>query len=203
MSENYELTKHDTGKVKSTGPVSSYRQVTSQAGTTDGPVLEDLIDLSDSSTDESENSLNRRRLRQFKKNFTKELLRIIREQDFEYGFDSAADLFVRELMEQNKAVAKEWLNSVYIDHFHDRRVVIGLLQVISHLEYLEIYPQGPTMALAALSHANSEVRECGIRAFENWSTIESLNVLRNVRCDENWLQQYLSQVIHDLEEEFE
>ena len=203
MSENYELTKHDTGKVNSTEPVSSYRQVTSQAGTTDGPVLEDLIDLSDSSIDESENSLNRRRLRQFKKNYTKELLRIIREQDFEYGFDSAADLFVRELMEQNETVAKEWLNSVYIDHFYDRRVVIGLLQVISHLEYLEIYPQGPTMALAALSHANSEVRECGIRAFENWSTIESLNVLRNVRCDENWLQQYLSQVIHDLEEEFE
>ena len=202
MSENYELTKHDTDKVKSTEPVSSYRQVTSQASTTDGPVLEDLIDLSDSSTYESENSLNRRRSRQFKENYTKEIHRIICEQDFEYGFDSPADLFVRELMEQNEAITKEWLNAIYIEQFSDIRVVIGLLQVVSHLQYPEIYPQGPTMALAALSHANSEVRECGIRAFENWGTIESLNILRNVKCTENWMQEYLSQVIKDLKEEF-
>ncbi len=102
---------------------------------------------------------------------------------------------------QNEAVTKEWLNSVYIEHFPDTDVVIGLLQVISHLQYSEIYPQGPAMALAAFSHANSEVRECGIRAFENWGTIESLKVLRHVECPESWMQEYLSQVIHDLEEE--
>jgi len=201
MSEKYKLTTQDTGKVKEE-PVPSYGQTTLQAGTTLEPVLEDLIDLSDSSRCVSENTLNRRRLRQFKENYTKELLRIICEQDFEYGFDSPADLFVRELMEQNEAVTKEWLNAIYIEQFSDIRVVIGLLQVVSHLQYPEIYPQGPTMALAALSHANSEVRECGIRAFENWGTIESLNILRNVKCTESWMQEYLSQVIKDLEEEF-
>jgi len=202
MSEKYKLTKQDTGKVEEE-PVPSYGHTTLEPGTTCGPVLEDLIDLSDSSTYEWENILNKRRLRQFKENYTKELLRIICEQDFEYGFDSEADLFVRELMGQNETITKEWLNLVYIEHYHDMRVVIGLLQVISHLQYLDIYPQGPTMALAALVHANSEVRECGIRAFENWSTIESLNILRNVKCDEIWLQDYLNQVIRDLEEEFE
>jgi len=201
MSEKYKLTTQDTGKVKEE-TVPSYGQTTLQAGTTHEPVLEDLIDLSDSSRCVSENTLNRRRLRQFKENYTKELLRIICEQDFEYGFDSPADLFVRELMEQNEAVTKEWLNAIYIEQFSDIRVVIGLLQVVSHLQYPEIYPQGPTMALAALSHANSEVRECGIRAFENWGTIESLNILRNVKCTESWMQEYISQVIKDLEEEF-
>ena len=189
-------------EVEEAEPVFSYEQKTLQSGTTCGPVLEDIIDLSNSSTYEWENILNKRRLRQFKENYTKELLWIISEQDFEYGFDSSADLFVRGLMEQNDVVTKEWLNSVYIAQFHDIDVVIGLLQVISHLQYFEIYPQGPTMALAALSHANSEVRECGIRAFESWGTIESLKVLRNVECPESWMQEYLSQVIHDLEEEF-
>ena len=214
MPEKYKLTTQDTGKVEEDEPVSSsdtgkikeaepvFSCRTLLAGTTHEPVLEDLIDLSDSSRCVSENTLNRRRLRQFKENYTKELLRIICEQDFEYGFDSPADLFVRELMEQNEAVTKEWLNAIYIEQFSDIRVVIGLLQVVSHLQYPEIYPQGPTMALAALSHANSEVRECGIRAFENWGTIESLKVLRNVECPESWMQEYLSQVIQDIEEEF-
>lgn len=214
MSEKYKLTTQDTGKVEEDEPVSSsdtgkikeaepvFSCRTLLAGTTHEPVLEDLIDLSDSSRCVSENTLNRRRQRQFKENYTKELLRIICEQDFEYGFDSPADLFVRELMEQNEAVTKEWLNAIYIEQFSDIRVVIGLLQVVSHLQYPEICPQGPTMALAALSHANSEVRECGIRAFENWGTIESMNILRNVKCTESWMQEYLSQVIKDLEEEF-
>ncbi len=195
-----DMTKQDKGKVEEAE--TSYGQTTLHSGTTYEPVLEDIIDLSNSSTYEWENILNKRRLRQFKENYTKELLWIISEQDFEYGFDSSADLFVRGLMEQNEVVTKEWLNSVYIAQFHDIDVVIGLLQVISHLQYFEIYPQGPTMALAALSHANSEVRECGIRAFENWGTIESLKVLRNVECPESWMQEYISQVIHDLEEEF-
>ena len=214
MSEKYKLTTQDTGKVEEDEPVSSsdtgkikeaepvFFCRTLLAGTIDGPVLEDLIDFSDRSVYEMENILNKRRLRQFEENYTKELLRIICEQDFEYGFDSPADLFVRGLMKQNEAVTKEWLNSVYIKQFHDIRVVIGLLQIISHLQYPEIYPQGPTMALAALIHANSEVRECGIRAFENWGTIEYLNVLRNVECPESWMQEYLSQVIQDIEEEF-
>ena len=201
MSEKYELTGQDTGKVKEEAkPVAHYRTLLPE--TTYGSALEDLIDFRDSSSDVSENALNRKRLRQFKENYTKELLRTIREQDFEYGFDSEADLFVRGLMKQNEAITKQWLNEIYLEHFHDLRVFIGLLQVISHLQYPEIYPQGPTMALAALSHDNSEVRECGIRAFENWSTIDSLNILRNVKCEEIWLKEYLTQVIRDLEEEF-
>jgi hypothetical protein len=203
MSDEYILTKHDTGKVDEVEPAFSFTQIPSPSGTVYGTALEEIIDLSDSSTLESENILNRRRLRKFKENYSKELLHIIFEQDFEYGFDSAADKFVRELMKQNEAVTREWLNSVYVENYHDVRVVIGLLQIISHLQYHEIYPQGPTMALAALAHANPEVRECGIRSFENWGTIDSLSVLRTVECAESWLQEYLRQVINDLEEVFE
>lgn len=203
MSDEYILTKHDTGKVDEVEPAFSFTQIPSPSGTVYGTALEEIIDLSDSSTLESENILNRRRLRKFKENYSKELLHIIFEQDFEYGFDSAADKFVRELMKQNEAVTREWLNSVYVENYHDVRVVIGLLQIISHLQYHEIYPQGLTMALAALAHANSEARECGIRSFENWGTIDSLSVLRTVECAESWLQEYLRQVINDLEEVFE
>ncbi len=201
MPEIYKLIKPDSGEVPPAEPMHSYEPTASKTDTADGPVLEDLIDLSESSASQYENILNKRRLRQFQDKYTGELLHIIREQDFEYGFGSSADLFVRELMDQNTAIAKEWINNIFLDQFQDSRVLVGLLQVISHLEYLEIYPQGPTMALAALSHADPEIRECGIRAFENWGTTHSLNVLRSVKCHEGWLQEYVDQVISDLEDE--
>jgi len=162
----------------------------------------DVTDYSNNVTQyPDENSLNSRRLSHFKKTYSDEFLLILREQDFEYGFDSQSDAFIRNLMNENRSVTKEWLNLLYIEYYDKKEIMIGILRVISHIEYAEISPQGPTMALAALPHADAEVRECGIRAFENWGNIESLNVLKNVRCQEGWLQSYVDQIIDELKEE--
>ena len=57
------------------------------------------------------------------------------------------------------------------------------------------------MAVAALSHADIEVRECGIRAFENWGNLHSLIVLENLEVSPPWLQDYVRRVVHDLRKE--
>lgn len=201
MPESYQLIRADSGKVETAQPMLSFETETIETGSVSGSLLKDIIEYADTLPPNLENVINKQRLNKFKEKYTKELLTIILEQDFEYGFDSPADLFIKRLLNQNPTATKEWLNSVFIDYFHDTRILIGLLQIISHIEYFEIYPQGPTMAVAALSHVDSEVRECGIRAFENWGTVASLNVLRNLRCHEKWLQEYVQQVISDLEEE--
>ena len=151
--------------------------------------------------DEDENKKNKERFEEFSREQTKELFRIINEQDFEYGFESQSDRFVKKLMNINSSVTKEWLNSIFIEYFDNPKILIGLLQIISHMEYLDIYPQGPTMALSILSHKNAEVQECGIRAFENWANAQSLDVLRNIQCSEIWLQEYVEEVISDIEKE--
>lgn len=201
MPESYQLTRADSGKAETAQPMLSFETETIETGSVSGSLLKDIIEYADTLPPNMENVINKQRLNKFKEKYTKEFLTIILEQDFEYGFDSPADLFVKRLLNQSPTATKEWLNSVFIDYFHDIRILIGLLQIISHIEYFEIYPQGPTMEVAALSHVDSEIRECGIRAFENWGTVESLNVLRNLSCQEKWLQEYVQQVISDLEEE--
>ncbi|MBF0510154.1 MAG: hypothetical protein HQK57_14670 [Deltaproteobacteria bacterium] len=87
---------------------------------------------------------------------------------------------------------------MFVDHSSDLKIMIGLLQVILHMD---ISPQGLIMAQMALAHPDAEVRECGVRAFENWGTIESLNILRTLKDQEEWLQEYIDQVVLDLEED--
>ena len=204
MSEHLKITSEDTG----TGTTEKrrddlvYRPKLSEAKTCAEQIPEDFIELSESSTDISENLLNIRRLKHFDETYTNDFLRVIREQDFEYGFESMADKFIRQLMEQNKAVTREWLNRLFLCHFNDIKIITGLVQVLSHIEYAEIYPEGPTIALAALSHNNLEVRECGIRAFENWGTLESLHILEGLRFTEKWMQEYVKKVVCDLREDF-
>lgn len=144
-----------------------------------------------------ENEWNEERKKQLRQ-FTGRLIQLTRESSFEYGFENELDQFLREQLAQNAAVTREWLNEVFIENLDDVAVTVGLLRAIAHLSYDEVRPQGPTMAIAALSHKDVQVRECGIRAFENWESLESLKVLETIECQDTWLQDYAARVVADL-----
>lgn len=149
--------------------------------------------------DESgENELNERRLELYRKALTNEFLSLVRESVFEFGFQSIAEDYIRGKLSENALAVKEWLNELFIEHYRDEQVVSGVLRIVSHLDYEEIYPQGPTMAIAAISHKSVQVQELGIRAFENWGNEESLSALEGVAVTTAWLGEYLNGVVEDL-----
>jgi len=148
-----------------------------------------------------ENYINRRRLRQLKKEFTPQLIHLIVDSDFEYGIESSVDAFVRNQIKQNRLATKSWLSEIFVEHFGHPTILIGLLRAVSRLSYFDIWPEGPIMAVAALSHTDIEVRECGIRSFENWGNLYSLTVLDNLQVSPPWLQDYVLRVVRDIRKE--
>lgn len=158
----------------------------------------EFIEIDDSIS--VENRINENRLLNFKK-YKNKIIQLINENDFEYGYSSKLDEFILELIKINRLATKELLNDLLIEEYNDASIVCGLLRTVSHIDYDEITPQGDTMALAALSHIDLEVKECGIRAFENWANSESLSVLESTNIDNPFLQNYLDKVILDIKEE--
>ena len=148
-----------------------------------------------------ENYINRRRLRQLKKEFTPQLIHLIVDSDFEYGIESSVDAFVRNQIKQNRLATKSWLSEIFVEHFGHPTILIGLLRAVSRLSYFDIWPEGIIMAVAALSHTDIEVRECGIRSFENWGNLDSLTVLDNLQVSPPWLQDYVRRVVRDIRKE--
>lgn len=132
---------------------------------------------------------------------TLDFLKLIKEEDFEFGYISRSEQLLRTNLNKNALATRNWLNEIFIKYFSDHQVIVGILRIISRFEPKEVFPQGQTIALAALSHRNSEIKELGIRAFEQWSSQESLNILREVEVDKPWLKEYLSNVIQDLSEQ--
>jgi hypothetical protein len=203
MVELYKITTAQSGIANDAPTTRKVAVVQRGEGTEEGVrIAGEILDIAASDIS-LENSLNRQRMDRFRAEFFAKLLKLLREQDFEYGVDTPADELVRKSFSENISIAKEWLNQLFVENYDDQTVLMGILRVLSHFEYQEVAPQGPTMALAALSNVSAEVRECGIRAFENWSTLESLEVLKNVKCEEEWLNDYLQQVIAELKEELE
>lgn len=134
-------------------------------------------------------------------NLTNKFISMVNEDIFEFGYISNSERFINDLISNSQFDAKQWLESVFMSNFDNTKIIIGILHVISHFKYKIISPQGQVMALSALIHKNIEVRECAIRAFENWGHVDSLRVLKSIKCDEKWLFDYVQQIISDLESE--
>lgn len=133
-------------------------------------------------------------------NTTNEFLNLIYSDSFESGHVPLAEHFVLRLLRESKTQTKEWLQRLLLNNFNNFKVLVGLLHIISHIDYDEINPEGQIMALACLSNESIEVQDYAIKAFENWGSKDALIYLKNVKCSEEWLQSYLEEVIADLEE---
>jgi hypothetical protein len=135
-----------------------------------------------------------------KARFMERLGQLLTVADFEYGFSSSAEAYVRAAVTERGAVVREWINEVFLRSWvASPESLCRVLRVLGHLEYSEVAPQGPTMALASLRHADAEARECAVRCFENWGGPECAELLRRFTFDEDWLADYVRAVIADLE----
>lgn len=166
---------------------------------TDSPISDVFLFPKENYYTSEENYLNELRQRQQRNDFANKLISCIKEQHFEYGVTSKADILISEELTKNKLATKNTLNELFVKNFEIPSVLIGILQIISRND--KINPEGQLMALAALSHKNFEVRECGIRCFENWVSQASLTMLKNISTKPQWLQDYLNTVIDNIEEE--
>lgn len=148
-----------------------------------------------------ENGLNINRENVLRNEFSKLLIQTIRDEDFDFGYISESEVIIGKQLEINALATRNWLNEIFVSYFDDDVVIIGILRILGRFEEEYIFPQGLTMALAALNHKTTEIKELGIRAFENWSSPNSLKILKNIKTDISWLDNYIEQVVTDLNEE--
>ena len=181
-------------------PVEDVKIITSNSVSREEPSFNEIIKRTSTAT--LGEQPNQGLLIQQRNKFTEELMSLILHEDFEYGIDTRADAFVRRYMALNAPTTKDWLGRIYIDNVSNIPVLIGLLRIVARLDYQEIKPPGQLIAIAALSHSNIEVQECGVRAFESWEAIDSLEILENLKVSTKWLQEYINEVVSDLKEEY-
>jgi hypothetical protein len=128
------------------------------------------------------------------------LINSINNANFEYGFKSEVDDYLIGAFQKYGELSRQWLAEIFLDEFNNPFRICGILRTIGNFEYHDLKPQGMIMAIAACSHEDFEVKECGIRCFENWEEPEALKYLRHISLQGDWLNEYLSEVIDYLEE---
>lgn len=160
------------------------------------------LDENSSNFKVDENYINQKRLAYLDKKITPIFLALIKTEDFEFGKKNESVLLIEEQLKINSVATQNWFNKLYIKNFsNNEKTLIGLLRVVESLDQQALHPTAETMAIAALSHKNDEIKELGIRIFENWGSINSYELLKNLKVGPQWLQDYINQVIKDIEAE--
>lgn len=180
---------------------SIYDIILEKSITDSGLEYEYPIFISPDSISSSENLINQKRDEHLKKHITPKLISLLKDEDFEFGYISRSEELIREQLNVNALATRNWINEIFISNFDDEIILMGILRIIGRFHESQIFPQGQTIALAAFSHKNDEIKELGVRAFEKWNSIESLTILRKLNFATAWLQHYVKEVIKDIEEE--
>jgi hypothetical protein len=123
---------------------------------------------------------------------------MLQEEITESGIANPSEKIIESLYAEDKQKANILLNKLFLENFHTPHIIAGILHIISHFDYDIVSPEGQIMAIAALSHKDVEVREYGIKFFENWQHKDGIRILEQIKADERWLQNYINLVIRDL-----
>ncbi|MEG9198754.1 hypothetical protein [Lactococcus lactis] len=132
------------------------------------------------------------------------LKNILCTENFESGIESNAETFIRALLKKDKTLAQQLISNLFYNSFgqknnKDIEILIGILNIISHLEINnKDYSMLKVIALAAISHKNDDVKDYAVQCFENWNDPSDISTLKNIQSQASWLQNYIDKVIKSL-----
>ena len=123
-------------------------------------------------------------------------------EEFETGISNPSERYFCQLMDSNAMAALNSLLTLFMDNYsvdgRKANILIGILHILSHLDYQKIYPHGQVAAISAIGHKNKSVAEYGIKCFENWGHPDGIEKLSSVHFTTSWLQEYAQDVIDEL-----
>lgn len=116
---------------------------------------------------------------------------------FEPGIKSATDHYVEKWLATDSIMTQVETGKVFLANRGNDRRTIGILNVVSHMDKSAFHPMNVMIAVGALSHRSTEIKECAIRAFEYWEDVELIRSLEHHTLTPKWLDDYRLEVISD------
>lgn len=129
--------------------------------------------------------------------FRKELLQRIKSAPIEDGVTHLAESLLKRVIYQNSD-APDWFLLILGEYkLVYPSICASIIRCLGRLNY---FNGGVEIMEVYIKHSDVEIRDAAIRALEHWGGEASIGVLREHHDSEKWLNDYVEQVIKDLEE---
>ncbi|MEE1902662.1 hypothetical protein V0R39_10500 [Pseudomonas inefficax] len=130
--------------------------------------------------------------------FKSGLIAMLENDTFEPDRKSITERYVEQWLIRKPALSQLVIMQLFLESRSNDKRIIGILNLLAHLDVQKFYPANEIIAVGAFSHKSNEVKECALRAFEYWENEELAAGLRNHRLTPQWLDDYRTSIISDI-----
>lgn len=131
--------------------------------------------------------------------FRNRLITTLIDEPIEDGVTHRAEQVINEALRTNSSECRAWLSRTLAEHCQRRpSISASIIRCIGRVDYDQVEQWGLDVVDGALRNEDVEVREAAIRALEAWGGPEALDILHHHTDTEDWLKDYVEQVIVDL-----
>lgn len=138
-------------------------------------------------------------LTEFKRAVVKKFKISILSEELDFGVIGKTTKNMEEFLLINPDYTVNAITQLALDNFDDVNLVYSVLHTLAHVKYNLIAPAGVTFALTASRHKNIEIQDFSIQCFDMWESKDSLGFLKVIEIDTPWLNDYLQEVITNIE----
>lgn len=133
------------------------------------------------------------------------LVNAMSRETIDEGYSMPSEDMFLQLLQRNKEDVSRWFHALENDESDHADLISKIIYMTSHISFETISQAGTTFliefARKGLMNTDLDVQEAAIGAFENWRGQLALDALHEFHSSEPWLQQYVNQIISELEEE--
>jgi hypothetical protein len=126
---------------------------------------------------------------------SKELIRIISDDNTMIGYTSTTELYINSLFSSNRYLAGDVIISVQREIYDKPILLAKLIEAVSNLDYDLLNPYNFTIVQASLSHKDIEVQEAVVAAYEKWEDPQNAIFLEHSTYDNEFIHNYAQEVI--------
>ena len=124
------------------------------------------------------------------------VLNLMSNDYFEPGYISRSEEYMINIIKSDIQSAVNILNKIFIMYKDRPHYIEGILFIIAHnVDELIIFEQIQLIVKNCLCFKHIGVRDEAVTVLDNWDTIDSLNILKQLKYDEKWLQDYVDSII--------
>ncbi|ULL07064.1 hypothetical protein JNO42_08635 [Pseudomonas putida] len=130
--------------------------------------------------------------------FRNGLISSLESDIFEPEKKSITERYVEQWLVRKPNLAKMEIMRVFLESRKNDKRIIGILNLLAHLDPLTYHPANEMIAIGSFSHQSNEVKECALRAFEYWEDKGMAEGLKNHQLTPKWIDDYRLQIISDI-----
>ncbi|MGY8868869.1 MAG: hypothetical protein ACKVJE_00390 [Pseudomonadales bacterium] len=135
------------------------------------------------------------------KKYSKDLIRLIKFDEYIEGEVSKTGLFLESLYKQNQAVFRDCFQKAWLELYTHKNpeLIATFINIASTLDYEWLEDSADALILAAYNHKDTYVNDSTLRAIESWEQPKHLDYLEQMRpIGIDWLDDYKQSVLQYL-----